>query len=82
MWHAQIYGPRTTGTWTCHRNFSAGNLCVNKQNTMSSENSTGYVPFVDQDAYPPKSKDQYNPVPPRPISRELIVFVHTIAACM
>ena len=46
---------------------------------MTSEESTGYVPFVDQDAYPPKG--QYNPVPPRPASRELIMFVtgHTHA---
>ena len=40
---------------------------------MTSEKSIGYVPFVDQDTYPPK--DQYHPAPPRPASRELITFV-------
>ena len=38
--------------------------------------SVGYVPFTDQDAYPP-AKDQYNAVPSRPASRTLIMFVPT-----
>lgn len=36
---------------------------------MSTETSTGYIPYVDQGAYPPtqvhrEQSDQYRPVPP------------------